>query len=80
MKIVYLNSNNTVREILPDSILFNEIPKWYNSEFASHCIKTPDEVEQGWKYDTLNQVWYSPENDKIYTPPESVIQEIIDGI
>lgn len=79
MKSVYLNSDNIVREILPDTIPFAEIAEWYNHEFASHCIEAPDEVKQGWKYDRENEEWHSLD-DEVYDVPNYVIQEIIDGI
>ena len=49
MKFVRLE-NNKVVEIIPDYAL--PVEKWYGEEFASRCIESPDEVEQGWFYDS----------------------------
>lgn len=58
MKNVYLNSDLSVREILPPEAI--PIEDWYNAEFASHCIEAPDNVEQNWEYDPVNDIWYEP--------------------
>lgn len=47
-KTVYLNSDNTVREIIPDYAL--PVEKWYGAEFARRCVEAPDDVEHGWIY------------------------------
>lgn len=49
MKVVYLNFDNTVREIIPNYAL--PVEKFYGAEFASRCVAAPDEVEQRWIYD-----------------------------
>lgn len=48
MKTVYLNEDNTVREIIPEYALPPE--KWYSEAFARRCVEVQDDVEQGWRY------------------------------
>ena len=48
MKTVYLNEDNTVREIIPEYALPPE--KWYSEAFARRCVEVQDNVEQGWRY------------------------------
>lgn len=48
MKTVYLNEDNTVREIIPEYALPPE--KWYSEAFARRCVEVQDNVEQGWFY------------------------------
>ena len=45
MKTVYLNEDNTVREIIPEYALPPE--KWYSEAFARRCVEVQDNVEQG---------------------------------
>lgn len=68
MKIAYVESDGKIREILPEGISLNNIAKWYNEKFALHCVEVPD---------NLNANDYT---ENAYIPPESVIQEIINGI
>lgn len=56
MKWAYLNSDNTVREIIPAEA--RPIEEWYNKEFASHCFEVPDEVMPNWWYDAENNTWH----------------------
>lgn len=49
MKTVYLDADNTVREIIPDYAL--PVETFYGVEFAARCVQAPDNVEQRWKYD-----------------------------
>lgn len=48
MKTVYLNEDNTIREIIPEYALPPE--KWYSEAFARRCVEVQDDVEQGWRY------------------------------
>ena len=48
MKTVYLNEDNTVREIIPEYALPPE--KWDSDAFARRCVEVQDDVEQGWRY------------------------------
>ena len=45
MKTVYLNEDNTIREIIPEYALPPE--KWYSEAFARRCVEVQDDVEQG---------------------------------
>lgn len=51
MKIVYLNPDNTVREILPEATYEKGAEFWYGAEFAKRCVEAPNDVEQGFVYD-----------------------------
>ncbi len=51
MKIVYLNDDNSVREILPEATYEKGPAFWYGNEFSSHCVQAPNDVEQGMIYD-----------------------------
>ena len=45
MKTVYLNEDNTVREIIPEYALPPE--KWYSEAFARRCVEVQDDVSRG---------------------------------
>lgn len=83
MKAVYLE-NNTVREIIPSYAL--PVGKFYGTEFASHCVEAPDEVEQGWLY--LNGEWFNgpivdlfeAKSAKVSELRDSCNRTIVDGI
>lgn len=60
MKIVYLNDDTTVREILPEEINEQGTAFWYGEEFASHCVEAPAEVQPGWVYDPETGTWSEP--------------------
>lgn len=46
MRIGFIETNGQIREILPEGIEFSDIAKWYNEEFASHCIEIPENIEE----------------------------------
>lgn len=61
MKIVHLDKNNIVQEIIPEDAI--PIEKYYSKEYVSRCISAPDYVEQNWVYDhgQWHQYEYEPE-------------------
>lgn len=62
MKYVKFNKTNIVQEIIPDFVsVFPNVPiaERYSKEFLSECLEVADEVEveQGWEYDPLNNIF-----------------------
>lgn len=77
MKNVYMNPDYTVREVLPEEA--TPIAKWYNEEFASHCMEVPDEVMPNWEYDPNTKQWFEPgQRGPIEAP--SLLKEAINQI
>lgn len=60
MKIVYLDPDHTVREVLPEATYEKGAAFWYGSEFAERCVEAPDDVEQGFVYDAENGTFSEP--------------------
>lgn len=73
MKWVYLNTDNTVREIIPDEATQPSIAHWYGKDFASRCVQALDEVEQGWVYDGTT---FSPPHEPEPAPAVDQIVEV----
>lgn len=83
-KWVYLNPDNTIREIIPDNATkslpewedvtegLQAITKWYGEDFAAHCVEAPDEVMQNWSYDGL--IFIPPVPPEI-TPPQPTAED-----
>ena len=57
MKIARLK-NNVVQEIIPEYAL--PVEKWYGPVFAAECVEAPDEVDQGWVYDSATGSFSEP--------------------
>lgn len=57
MKTVRLE-NNFVVEIIPEYAL--PVETWYGTEFAAKCTEAPDNVVQGWKYNTETKTFSDP--------------------
>ena len=70
MKTVYINTNNTVIEIIPHEATIPSVAHWYNEEFASHCVEAPDDVAQRWVYDPDTKTFSPPPDPEQLTPAE----------
>lgn len=74
MKYVHLRQN-IVFEIIPDEA--RPIEEWYNADFAAECVEAPDDVEQGWVYDSKTGKFLMP-GSKI--PEDSdILESLLDS-
>lgn len=71
MKMVRLNSNNIVVEIIPEYAL--PIDNYYPSYFCERCVEAPDEVRENWIYDPNTKSFV--ENSEDYIPPNNLTPE-----
>lgn len=79
MRVAYMNPDNTVREIIPNEA--RPVAKWYNEEFASHCIEIPDNVYENWEYDPENGQWYEPgKRPDVVSRFIKNLRDVIDGV
>lgn len=60
MKCVYVDTDRTVREVIPQEATVPSVAHWYGAEFASHCVEAPDEVGQRWVYDPETRTFSPP--------------------
>lgn len=73
-KTVYLNPDNTVREIVPDYAL--PVSKWYGPSFASRCVDAPDDVVQGMVYDSETRTFSEPVESAAEPTTEEILLEL----
>ena len=73
-KTVYLNPDNTVREIVPDYAL--PVSKWYGPSFASRCVDAPDDVVQGMVYDSETRTFSEPVEPATEPTTEEILLEL----
>ena len=71
MKIVYLDPDNSVREILPEATYEKGAAFWYGPEFAERCVEAPDDVEQGYVYNAETGIFSKPSYNVPAPEPET---------
>lgn len=73
-KKVYLNPDNTVREVIPEYAL--PVSKWYGESFASRCVDAPDDVVQGMVYDLETRKFSEPVEPATEHTTEEILLEL----
>ena len=73
-KKVYLNPDNTVREVIPEYAL--PVSKWYGESFASRCVDAPDDVLQGMVYDPETRTFSEPVEPATEPTTEEILLEL----
>ena len=61
--------NGVVREIIPSDASTPSIAYWYGDAFAAQCVIAPDDVQQGWTYNTETDVFSEPVQQEGEEPP-----------
>lgn len=79
MKIVRLDENNKVVEILPESTYELGISYWYGEEFANQCVEAPDDIKQNLFYNKETGLFIEKEtinDDKEFSEIELLKQQV----
>ncbi len=75
--------NGVVQEIIPYAATVPSVEHWYGLGFASQCFIAPDEVQQGWVYDVLNDTFSVSVQQEFIEPPTddiSIIKAAVDTL